>query len=322
MNIAAVPSSEVSLARAIGDASVVAFNVGPGGEAWLVLALRPLDDRTQDNGFAIFPKTMPDVPQRYRVVCVRSGLVELDVAIDGEPFNLHEVQPVGDLILLACSRCQYRGPDDFDLNGRLYSRDGRFVRGMLLGDGIETLQATRSGEVWAAYFDEGVFGNFGWQRPIGAPGLIAWGAAGEKLYEYEAGGGAGPIDDCYALNVSSDDEAWCCYYSNFPLVRLHQKRIASLWEIPVSGSHAFAVGDGHALFAGGYKARDAYHLLRLGSNGKAEEIGRFELRDAQGAAVTAERVVGRGRSLHVLSGTTLHEIDIRTVLASPSFGRR
>lgn len=318
MHLPAIPYSKVSLEAEIAGAQVVAFNVGPGGEAWLVLALQALDYRTEDNGFATFAKTMPDAPQRYRVLCVRSGRVELDVVIDGEPFNIHEIQPVDDLLLLTCGRSQYRGPDDFDLNGRLYSRDGRFVRGILLGDGIETIQATRGGEIWAGYFDEGVFGNFGWDAPVGASGLVAWSPAGGKLYEYEPACGARSIDDCYALNVVSDAEAWCCYYSDFPLVRLHEKRIASVWEIPISGSHAFAVGRGHALFAGGYGARDTYHLLALGPNGRASEILRFELRDSQGAVVKAERIVGRGESLHVLSATTLHQIDIRAVLASAS----
>ena len=313
MNIAAISSSGIALEHTIAGAGLVAFNVGPDGEAWFVLALRPLDYRTEDNTFA---KTLPEAPQRYRVLCLRAGVIELDVAIDGEPFNIHHVQPVGDLLLLACSRSWHRGPGNFDLNGRLYARDGRFVRGILLGDGINAIQATRGGEIWAGYFDEGVFGNFGWNQPVGAPGLIAWNEAGEKLYEYAAPAGLSSIADCYAINVVADDEAWCCYYTDFPLVRLDGNRIASVWEVPVAGSPAFAVGLGHAIFAGGYRSRDVYYLLRLGPNSRATEIGRYELRDARGAAVKADRIVGRGSSVHVLSGTTLHEIDLAAVLAS------
>jgi hypothetical protein len=246
---------------------------------------------------------------------LREGEVELDLVIDREPYNVHDIQPLAENLLLVCSRSEYRGPGDFDLNGRLYARDGSFVRGFLLGDGVETVQATRRGELWASYFDEGIFGNFGWQDPVGAAGLVAWSDRGEKLYDYEPAGPATPISDCYALNVATDDDVWCCYYTDFPLVHLHKKQIASTWNVPVSGSHAFAVAAGHALFAGDYKNRDAFHLIRLGENGAATRLGQFALQGEGGAAVKAERTVGRGGSLYVLGEGILYEVALEEVLA-------
>jgi hypothetical protein len=294
---------------------VVGFNVGPRGEVYLVLALEPLDYRTEDNGFATFAKTVPRSPQRYRVLAIREGDVELDLVIDHEPFNIHDIQPLADDLLLVCARSAYRGPNDFDLNGRTYGRDGTFIRELLLGDGIETIQATTRGELWVSYFDEGIFGNNGWRNPVGAAGLVAWSDKGEKLYDYEADGSVGAMSDCYALNVATDVDVWCYYYTDFPLVQLREKRIASTWRVPVAGSHAFAVAAGHALFAGGYKDPDTFQLVRLGLDGAATRIGHFELKNEDDATVKAERTIGRGGSLYVLSEGILYMIAIDDVLA-------
>jgi hypothetical protein len=309
------PSSTHSLREVIGESNVVGFNVGPSGEVYLVLALEPLDYRTEDNGFATFPKTVPASPKRYRILALREGGIELDVVVDREQFNIHDIQPLADHLLLACSRSEYRGPNDFDLNGRVYSRDGMFIRGFLLGDGLEAIQATRRGELWASYFDEGIFGNFGWRDPVGAAGLVAWNEWGEKQYDFEAIGGLDSISDCYALNVATDEDVWCYYYTEFPLVHLHNKRIAATWNVPVTGSHAFAVAAGHALFAGSYKDRDTLQLIRLKPSSKATQVAQFELLGADNAPVKSERTIGRGESLYVLSNGILYEIALGDVLA-------
>jgi hypothetical protein len=312
-------SSAVSLRAAIGQQKIVAFNVGPLGEFYLVLALEPMDYQTQPDGFAVFPKTMPDAPQRYRVIVVRDGLIETDTFIEGEPFNIHEVQPIGDdELLLVCSRSSYRGPEDFDLNGRIYTRDGRFLRAILMGDGIETVQATRRGELWTSYFDEGVFGNFGWNDPVGAAGLIAFSSQGEKLYAYEPPAGLDAICDCYALNVATADDVWCCYYTDFPLVHLRKQSVMSTWASPVHGAHAFAVTDDHALFAGGYEGRDLLTLVKLGPEGSVKKIGVFQLQDDDGGVINAQRTVGRGSSLYLLCDGVVHQLAIEDVLATLS----
>lgn len=310
-----LPSTIYSLKEAIGRRDVVAFNVGPTRDVYLVVALEPLDYRTANDGFATFAKVVPRVPQRYRVLSVHAGEVVLDLVIDHEPFNIHDIQPLGDDILLACSRSKYRGPNDFGRNGRVYSRTGQFVRELLLGDGIETIQTTRRGELWASYFDEGIFGNFGWKEPVGAAGLVAWNSLGQKVYEYEPTNSVDVISDCYALNVANDDDVWCCYYTEFPLVHLHKKRIASTWNVPVAGSHAFAVDADHALFAGGYKDQDSFRLLRLDSGGIATQIGQFELRDVDDQIVLPERTIGRGNSLYILSKNIIYEIALSEVRA-------
>lgn len=314
MKIPIQASSTYSLHEHIGEHTIVGFNTGPSGEVYFVLALDPLDYQTKSDGFASFPKTIPDSSQRYRILCINGGSIELDLLIDNEQFNIHDIQPLANELLLACSRSRYRGPDDFDLNGRVYTRDGTFLRGMLLGDGVNTTQTTHDGEIWAAYFDEGIFGNFGWDEPIGASGLVAWTPKGGKAYEYEADNSIGPISDCYALNVPTSEDVWCYYYTDFPLVHLRNKKIVSVWNTSVVGSAAFAVGHDHVLFAGGYKQRGLFQLVNLGSNGKALWIGEFELHSSSSAPLVPEKVVGRGERLYVLSEKKLYEISLSDVL--------
>lgn len=311
MTKALVPTQSFSLGAEYRDDRVVAFNVSQQGDVWIVEALNKPDYRTENNGFATFPRTVPASPQRYRIRVLREGSVVLDLNIEQERFNIHNVQPLGDdLLLLVCSRSHYRGPDDFDRNGRIYDRSGHFQREMLLGDGIQAVQATSAGSVWVSYFDEGVFGNFGWSDPVGSSGLVEWSSAGKKLYEYQPNNEIDSIVDCYALNVSTNADVWCYYYTDFPLVHLHDRRIVATWKIPVAGGHAFAVRDDEILLCGSYKARDRLYRISLGTKGTARIVDEHELRDQESEPIKIGRVVGRGPSLYVLDGRKLHVISL------------
>ncbi|MFO0811313.1 MAG: hypothetical protein U0746_22005 [Gemmataceae bacterium] len=309
-------SPVASLAPLIDGGELVAFNVGPDGIVYVLVAFRPLDYRIQTPQGPSFAKTTPDRPQRYRVIGLSGPQPVLDVAIDDERFNIHDVQPLPDELLLVCARSYFRGPDDFDKNGRVYSRDGAFAREILLGDGIQTVQTTPKGVIWTSYFDEGVFGNYGWQNPVGASGLVAWDAAGDKLSEFQPAAGLDSICDCYALNVASEDDVWCYYYTEFPLVRLHRGKVHSVWRMPLDGSHAFAVSGGHALFRGGYDARDTCHLFALGPNGKAKRMAKIALRDENGDTLAATWAVGRADAMYLVSNDSVYRVDVQAAVAA------
>jgi hypothetical protein len=304
----------LSLAPLIRDDKLVAFNVGPDGMVYLVVALKPLDYRW--SGWASFAKTVPSQPQFYRVIGLDGPQVVLNVAIEGERFNIHDVQPLPNGLLLVCAHSYYRGWDDFDHNGRVYTQGGQFVREMLLGDGIESVQATSTGAIWTSYCDEGVFGNYGWKQPVGQSGLVAWNTAGEKLYEFRPGGTLGAICDCYALNVETENDVWLYYYTEFPLVHLRNRQIESSWEIPLAGSHAFAVSGEHVLFQGGYHDRDSFRVFRLGDRGKVTTLAEIELCDEDGEPLVAGFTVGRADAIHFISGDLLYRVDVRTVVAT------
>lgn len=310
-------ASVIALPSLIGDGELVAFDAGPDGVVYLVVALKPLDYTTENEVGVIFPKTMADQPQRYRVLGLLEGEAALDTTIEREPFNIHSVQPLGgDELLLTCGRSQFRGREDYDRNGRVYSCDGQFRREMLLGDGIRSVQTTAGGEIWTSYFDEGIGGNFGWKQPVGRPGLLAWDSAGNKLYGYLPPAGLEGMWDCYALNVASDADVWCYYYSQFPLVHLRNRKVKAYWEMPLSGSDAFAVFGANALFRGGYRERDTYHLFSLPHGEKLVPIQQYEFVGTDGQPLVAEWVTARSDAIHFIAAGFLYRVDVQTAISA------
>jgi len=307
------PSSVFSLKELGVKGTLVAFNVGPDGEVFIVYAMKRTD-YLFSQGSAIFPKIVGEAPQVYRVIKIQDAAVVMDMLIENEQFNIHDVQPMAENLLLACARSEYRASNDFDLNGRIYSRDGALIGEILLGDGVQSIQATRRGEIWVSYFDEGVFGNFGWDTPFGASGLLALDHSGQTVYQFEPNGKLDHIVDCYALNVANESDIWCYYYTDFPLVQIQNKKIVASWNVPVSGSSAFAINGDLVLFAGGYDHRNEFELVHLDSDGTAKLLRRLSLRDSEGAIVVPERIVGRGAQLFVISGESLYEIKLEANL--------
>lgn len=305
-------SPVASIAPAIGEGSLVAFGVGPDGIVHIAAALKPLDYRSKDGCYA---KSVGAQPQTYRVVGMSGPQTVLDMVIEGERFNIHHVQPLpGELLLVGTCAC-FRAPDDFERNGRVYTLDGVFAREILLGDGIKTVQATSEGVIWTSYFDEGVYGNRGWKKPVGKSGLVAWDSAGNELYAFRRNADIGGISDCYALNVENEEDTWLYYYTQFPLVRLHRHVILSVWNMPVHGSAAFAVHADHALFWGSYEERGVCQLFALPKDGAPNLLAKIEFQDQKGTKLVANRIACRGSAIHVLVGHLVYRIDLPAVLA-------
>jgi len=197
-----------------------------------------------------------------------------EILIEGETFHYSYVQPLGEELLLVGARCYYYGRDNYDLNAAVFSHEGRPQRRFLLGDGIQDVQTTPGGLIWTSFFDEGVFGNYGWERPVGESGLIAWDRNGIRVFTNSEA----DIADCYALNVVSDEQVWVYYYADFKLCALSgpaDRPNVSFLDPNRSGS-ALIVTDGYRfLMDNGYHERDRYTLLRQEEPGRlipGEEI--------------------------------------------------
>jgi len=269
----------------ISEAEVVAFNVGFAGEVLVVLARKPLDYQNEQKDWAIFPKVTPKEVQSYEVLVGMNGEFSSLCTIDNEQYNIHDVQLLPDRnVLLVCARSSYRNEKDFDKNGRIYSPSGEFLYEILLGDGIQNTQSTKDGTIWTGFFDEGVFGNFGWTNPVGASGLIAWDSGGTKAYEFEPIESLDDICDCYALNVVSNTEAWCYYYTDFPLVKIDNFRITDYWDTPVSGSDA------------------------------SDMVKTFELFDETSEPIRGAWVRARRDSLYLLKDNTVYAVSVTEVM--------
>lgn len=122
-------------------------------------------------------------------------------------------------LLIVQSRCLKKGKY-IEKNAQRYHPNGQLVKEFSLGDGIENVQIDDTDTIWVSYFDEGIFGNFGWEHPMGSDGLIAYNINGNRLWGANNYG----IVDCYALNVVSSKEIYFYYYyyDDFFLIQLNK----------------------------------------------------------------------------------------------------
>ncbi|HZB31774.1 MAG TPA: hypothetical protein VE465_16575 [Streptosporangiaceae bacterium] len=196
---------------------------------------------------------------------------------------------------------RHRGQDH---NAAVYNEMGALVLTGRLGDGIEHVRTTSVGDIWVAYFDEGVYGD----DPLGGHGLVRFTADLEPSWRYSAPGGIDSIDDCYALTVTNH-EVWACYYSSFPVVRIRDGR-ATGWHSGRAAHALLAYSDTIAL-AGGYGAeRDVVAVGALtGDRLRVEREFRLTLPDGTELPKRVQ-MFGHGDELHVLADTAWHKISL------------
>jgi hypothetical protein len=214
---------------AAGSDRLESVSVGPGGEAVALWSSRQdapaLRSTTVQPDWATFPDPRTSRPVAVRVTMYQPEPVAT-VAVEDLTLAYPRVQPLpGGRVLVVGVRCRWR-PDGPERNAVVYDADGQVVVERTLGDGIEHVMATADGHVWVGYFDEGVYGNFGWggpgPTPLGAAGLVRFSPELEPDWSFPSHVDHpwAAIDDCYAVNVDGDT-VWACYYSDFPLVRIH-----------------------------------------------------------------------------------------------------
>jgi hypothetical protein len=230
----------------------------------------------------------------------------LTTHLSGLPVAHPLVQSLPDgQVLVVGARCWWR-PSGPDRNSVVFDHEGVVLAEHTLGDGIEHVQATRLGEVWVGYFDEGVYGNYGWGEagspsPIGACGLARFSTAFAQDWEFPSGfdGQWGAISDCYALNVGNDT-TWACYYTDFPLVRIHNGTVTG-WRNDVRGAKAIVAEGSRVALYGGYGPESDRLVVGELDGDRFEMTGEFRLVQPDGRPVPpSARVVGRGADLHVL----------------------
>ncbi len=282
---------------------LVGFNLGPSGEILFLEALNALDREIVQAGWATFFKSKPEASQSYLLSAYSfEGEKIHSINIHEEPFNITEVQPTQDGYLLVCPRCYRHSSSDIEKNGRVYDASGHLVREIVLGDGIEQVFVSKDHNVWVSYFDEGIFGNYGWDSPLGRAGLVEWSLDGIKHYEFEPSDGLEYMADCYSLNIDLNEDVWCYYYTEFPIVRIKDRAIADYWESPVQGASRFSVSFPYVLFVGGYADKGLFQLVMLHQDRKANIIRKFHLEDKQGAIIDPEQIAVRGENMAVFSG--------------------
>lgn len=177
-------------------------------------------------------------------------------------------------LLIVQSRCPYRNGNPVK-NAKIYNVNSELLDEFTLGDGINHIQIDENDTIWVGYFDEGVYGNYGWHEPIGSDGVIAFSKKGEKLWrarDYH-------IDDCYALNVVSSKEVYFYYYADFKLVKLTDMKEEICYQVEGDDTLEQFVFDEAGLIG----EIDLYTMMRFQIEGQSvvpkEEL---QLTDEQG----------------------------------------
>lgn len=251
-------------------------------------------------GIGSFPRARMDHLKQFRFLRQSMGSVE---ATDLPPLDIAfpKVDMFSDgRLLLAGTRCNWRAETDYDLNGIIFDPRTGQVNRVLLGDGISDVQIDERGRIWVSYFDEGIFGNYGWghpgPNPVGQAGLVCFLALGKKVWEFP--NDAGPaIYDCYALNVSRA-EAAIISYPDFPICRINADFQFTSKQTKLRGCHAFAMSDTEILFSGQYDdPPNVAYIGRLDREGMIL-VRRANLLMPDGSARPSGRLQGRGRHLY------------------------
>jgi hypothetical protein len=213
-------------------------------------------------------------------------------------------------ILVVSPRCKRRTDGTHDLNARVYDSDGKLKHELLLGDGIEKVQTDPLGNIWVAYFDEGVFGNFGWSTPVGSSGLCCFDGKGTRLWEFDPPSGFTDIVDCYALNVAKDG-VWAYYYTDFPIARIDPERKVRAWKTNTSGAREMAVCGSTVLLYGGYQEHrtDCQFVELVGDS--ANSAGQVALDLPETIRLEESTVIGRDTELHVVSQGHWYRFSLR-----------
>jgi hypothetical protein len=244
------------------------------------------------------------------------GTNSWEIALDAVTVAHPHVQPLPDgEILLVGARCRRHRDSTVERNAHVYGPDGALRRELVFGDGIQDVQVASSGDIWVSYFDDGIFGNYGWggrvsAQPVGRSGLVCFDARGNATWEFAPVAGLHMMADCYALNVARN-VVWAYYYTEFPLVRIGAGRAIRWWSTPIRGARALAVDGRRVLLCGGYapdRGRCVLAELRDGNGVTTVDEYRFVLSD--GLPIDGVRVIGRGPVLHAFTEDAWYQVDL------------
>jgi hypothetical protein len=208
----------------------------------------------------------------------------------------HFIQRTRGGILFANARQRDQAPNAWLMNDR-----AGVVRRLSLGDGLSDVRVSAAGRIWAAYFDEGVFGN-----GDGAEGVVARDGTGQKVWAFDARrAGTDDIADVYAFNLSAEDEAWVYFYTPFSIVRWRKNK-PTVWQTRVQGARAMAVRPGEVLLLGDYDDPISLRVLDLpSSGGRARVKRRLRLRLPTGTDVASISAFGAGHRMALWSNRDL-----------------
>ncbi|WP_060206192.1 hypothetical protein [Sporosarcina koreensis] len=256
-----------------------------------------------------FPATVTEESYSYYVVHLQNGQKTV-LHLPEEKWNYHYIQPIDDgHILLVGARSYYHDAQNIEENARVYDENGQLIRSFCLGDGIGHVYVARNQEIWTGYFDEGVFGNYGWEEPVGRSGLVGWDASGRKIDSLEEDREYS-IFECLALNGDVEGGIWFFFSIDSKIgVRLEGRTV--YYSPEGMGFQSFAVnGDKIVAYEDRWGRRSLFELEREGDEFKA--VHGIELIKPDGTCMEPQLVNNRESRLLFLDGDELYMFDVQS----------
>ncbi|MDQ0242951.1 hypothetical protein J2S09_000487 [Bacillus fengqiuensis] len=228
-----------------------------------------------------------------------SGVREINFPVVSESFDL--AQPLGENWLLVRSRTENKN----EKNAFIFDIHGNLVNAFPIGDAIQDIQTTKESDIWVSYFDEGIGDS---------SGLNCFNNQGIQTFDFydfvkETGSVVPYIDDCYALNVTSD-YTYIYYYSAFPIVKLNKNDFEIFHNIPVEGSHAFSIKNDFVLFSHDYDHKGEVQLYSLRNN----NVERFYTLNQEGKPLNYHYAVSRESKLFLMNDKDIYLLNLEDIL--------
>ncbi|TFE04041.1 hypothetical protein [Jeotgalibacillus salarius] len=208
-------------------------------------------------------------------------------------------------LLLASARC-VRTDDWIQKNAGRYSLDGECLYKFVLGDGISAVAIDDEDTIWAGYYEEGVYGNYGWDEPIGSSGLVAFSSKGEVLFRPHLP----MINELYYLNIQKANSIFA-YYSLFSAIihldhfgRVQHSEIEEVMEVgPITIIN-------ESLITYDYHSKLLWSLKK--QEGVYKKDKAFALKDQEGNDLYSEEsaIRIRGNWLFVLNDSGIYRVEL------------
>ena len=293
---------KVELAGLLGRRKIISAAVAHDGS--LVLLVVPEGDEKvafpvhEQPGWATFPESKARTVYKAWLLRIRNNIEqEVEVGVLENAFPYIDVLPDGGFVVASC-RCKFVDGKG-ELNACLYNADGSLKKALCFGDGIQDIATTADAKIWVSYFDEGVFGNYGWDDPLGYTGLNCFDTEGEIIWRYPSEDVQHSIDDCYAMTLNRD-EVWMCFYSDFPIAKVDSKRVVKFWQNDFDGASCIAVDRELVMLFGGYDSdKERLVVQKLLDSGYGEVV--FEDTLALPKSKDFLKFTGRANAIHAIT---------------------
>jgi hypothetical protein len=148
-------SQLADLSDVVGHAKLLCPSVGPAGEAVFLLArgndAQVVEGRDEQLGWASFPHSRTEHPVDAEIVIHNGRRVLRRIGLGDVPLAHPLLQPLpSGTVILVGAQCRRFQDGSAEQNARVYSAEGDLLREFVLGDGLQDLQATASGQIWAS----------------------------------------------------------------------------------------------------------------------------------------------------------------------------